>query len=59
MRLRVLGGYEIRTLDVPKLGPAALDRFLVETGRMGDLNDERDSKQRTARSDFLRLYWPS
>jgi len=35
LRLRILGGFELRPLEVPGLGPATLDRFLVETGRFG------------------------
>ena len=33
LRLRILGGHVIRPLDVPKLGPTTLDRFLIGTGR--------------------------
>lgn len=56
MMLRILGSYEIRPLDVFRVGPAACDRFLVESESLGDLNGERDRKQRTARSVFQGLY---
>jgi len=34
LRSRTLGNYEIRPTDVATLGPATLDKFLVETGRL-------------------------
>lgn len=33
LRHRTLGSHVLLPLEVPKLGPAALDRFLVGTGR--------------------------
>ncbi len=35
LRRRVLGDYTVRPLDVLKLGPILLNRFLVGTNRMG------------------------
>ena len=33
-RLRILGGHVVRPLELSRLGPVLLDRFLAETGRM-------------------------